>query len=143
MCNLDEATLNTFLPRSQQIAMCELMAGPIVLWNHGSSWAGRDVIWWVDNEAVLSCLVKGTSSQGDMPQVAAITHVLLAKYGIRAWFEWVSSASNASDGLSRDGLQDMWTLQQNWVDCEAALPPWGDLASLPLRYLTSWDSQQQ
>eukprot|EP00972_Heterocapsa_arctica_P003640 543119-Heterocapsa_arctica.AAC.1 len=31
-----------------------------------------------------------------------------------AWFEWIDSAPNSADGLSRDGILDKWTVQQGW-----------------------------
>eukprot|EP00972_Heterocapsa_arctica_P115389 16447476-Heterocapsa_arctica.AAC.1 len=31
-----------------------------------------------------------------------------------AWFEWIDSASNPADGLSRDGILDKWAVQQGW-----------------------------
>ena len=39
------------------------------------------------------------------------------------WVEYVESASNPADGLSRAGLEDPWTVAQGWqlreVDCPA------------------------
>ena len=32
----------------------------------------------------------------------------------RAWFEWIDSDSNISDGLSREGVTDPWTKAQGW-----------------------------
>ena len=32
----------------------------------------------------------------------------------QTWYEWIDSDSNPSDGLSRAGLQDAWTLAQGW-----------------------------
>ena len=40
--------------------------------------------------------------------------LLLIRYNIAVWFEWVDSDSNFADGLSRDGAEDSWTLKQNW-----------------------------
>ena len=31
-----------------------------------------------------------------------------------AWFEWIDSDSNPSDGLSRLGIEDPWTTAQGW-----------------------------
>ena len=40
--------------------------------------------------------------------------LLLIRYNIAVWFEWVDSDSNLADGLSRDGAEDPWTLDQDW-----------------------------
>ena len=40
--------------------------------------------------------------------------LLLIRYNIAVWFEWVDSDSNLADGLSRDGAADPWTLDQDW-----------------------------
>ena len=38
------------------------------------------------------------------------------------WHEWIDSDSNPADGLSRDGLQDEWTLNQGWDLAEYPYP---------------------
>ena len=42
-------------------------------------------------------------------------------------YEWIDSDSNPADGLSRDGLQEEWTLNQGWdfaeYPCPEALMP--------------------
>ena len=40
--------------------------------------------------------------------------IMLAKLGCRVFFEFVASDDNPSDGLSRNGLLDNWSLEQNW-----------------------------
>jgi hypothetical protein len=47
--------------------------------------------------------------------IAQYAQVILYKLGARTWWEWVDSASNPSDGLSRLGVQNPWTLSQNWL----------------------------
>ena len=41
-------------------------------------------------------------------------HLAAAKLSCRLWFEWVPTDMNCSDGLSRDGILDSWSLQQDW-----------------------------
>ena len=41
--------------------------------------------------------------------------------------EWIDSASNPADGLSRDGLADTWTVSQGWQLQLAILPQWDDI----------------
>ena len=46
--------------------------------------------------------------------MAMCVQLLLIRYKIAIWFEWVDSNSNLADGLSRDGAEDPWTLDQHW-----------------------------
>jgi hypothetical protein len=38
------------------------------------------------------------------------------------WVEYVESASNPADGLSRAGLEDAWTKAQGWTFKEVPCP---------------------
>ena len=60
----------------------------------------------------------------DIDAVAALTTVQAAKLGCSLWFEWIGSDSNPSDGLSRDGVEDVWTKQQNWELHDLGSPDW-------------------
>ena len=56
------------------------------------------------------------------------------------FFVHVDSESNPSDGLSRDGLTDMWSKQMasqfGWELHEACIPSFDEFATLPLELLT-------
>ena len=69
-------------------------------------------MWFVDNEAAVSSLIRGTSRSGDVGHIAAIAQLRLLQLGASPWFEWIDSHSNPADGLSRDGLADEWTAAQ-------------------------------
>ena len=57
-----------------------------------------------------------------------VAHMLWLHLDMRVWIEWIDSHSNPSDGLSRDGYVDAWTLKQQWHLAAVANPPWtGDL----------------
>ena len=45
----------------------------------------------------------------------------MLEHSCAEWYEWIDSASNPADGLSRDGIKDKWTLEQGWELQE--LPP--------------------
>ena len=62
---------------------------------------GRSLLWFEDNSAVLSGLVKGSSGHPMLDAGTATIHLLLAALEARAWFEYVESDSNWSDGASR------------------------------------------
>ena len=42
-------------------------------------------------------------------------HLMMGDLDCDIWWEWIDSDSNPSDGLSRAGLQDAWTLLQEYV----------------------------
>jgi len=46
--------------------------------------------------------------------VAACTQLAMLEHSCAVWYEWIDSASNPADGLSRDGIKDQWTLEQGW-----------------------------
>ena len=87
-------------------------------------------MWFIDNEAACSSMVRGGSTAEDVAEIAAIAHLLLLKFQIKVWFEWIDSDSNPSDGLSRDGLLDVWTLEQGWELSEPAPLQLSELSSL-------------
>ena len=64
---------------------------------------------------------------------AAASCLLQAVLNVRVWVEWIDSASNPADGLSRGGLEDSWTQQQGWLLTEGAQPPWSSLKEAPER----------
>ena len=104
---------------------------------HKELFRGRDVIWFVDNIGALQVLIKGNSSQYDAGNLCAAAHLYWASMGTRVWFEWVASDDNPSDGLSRDGLHDEWTLAQRpqWTIAEYLAPLWFSLIELPIEQM--------
>ena len=97
----------------------------------------RDVVWFVDNIGALQVLIKGNSSQFDAGNSCSAAHLYWAAAGTRVWFEWVASNDNPSDGLSRDGLHDTWTMAQepHWSVQEYEAPEWFALTDLPTAQL--------
>ena len=91
---------------------------------------------FVDNEAAVASLIKASSKQPDAHLICQFAHALLFRLGAQVWFEWIDSASNPSDGLSRDGLNDPWTSSQNWVLTEVVFPS----ELLPSDFFTSFES---
>ena len=45
-----------------------------------------------------------------------------ASFFAGAGYPWIDSDSNPADGLSREGLQDQWSLQQGWTLSEPEFP---------------------
>ena len=79
----------------------------------------QDVIWLADNEASVSTIIRGACQPEDINGLAEATFVMMAVLRCRLWVEWIDSASNPSDGLSRTGLSD--PLYGNCA--EVATPP--------------------
>ena len=130
---LSEDTLCRWVVRDQQVFVAESLAPLAVTVHHAESLRNRDVVWFVDNVGACSVLIKGNSSQYDAGIVTAAVHLCWARLGIRSWIEWVASDDNPSDGLSRKGLKDPWTLAQQppWSLVELLPPPWFRLIELP------------
>ena len=66
-------------------------------------------------------MVRGSTSADDVSLFIHLVHLKLMRINARGWFEWIDSDSNPSDGLSRAGLKDGWTLDQGW-DLSLAKP---------------------
>ena len=76
---------------------------------HPSLFVTADVLWFIDNEAAVASLIRANSLQPDVHLICLFAHAWIFKQGARIWYEWIDSASNPSDGLSRAGLEDDWT----------------------------------
>ena len=90
--------------RRQQICAAEAFAVITALEDTPEAFRGRDIVWFIDNEAACASLVRGASSQEDIAGIAETAQWLCMRLQCRIWYEWVDSASNPSDGLSREGL---------------------------------------
>ena len=121
-CVVPQAEIDLWIPRRQQIFVGESICGLVVPIHLTSIFQDCDVLWWVDNEAAVAALVRGTSSQDDVHEVSQATHLVLHKLSSRVWWEWIDSSSNPSDGLSRSGLEDAWSQEQQWNLSEIQFP---------------------
>ena len=79
---------------------------------------------FVDNEAAAASLIRGSSSSLDVGVMAQAVHWLLMRIDCRIWIEWIDSDSNPSDGLSRLGIHDPWTIEQGWQLQQGLVPSW-------------------
>ena len=55
--------------------------------------------------------MRGYSTKADTAAIVAAVHIACAQRDVRIFYFHVDSDSNPSDGLSRDGVKDEWTLQ--------------------------------
>ena len=101
---LDERIPSLWKPRQTQIFPAESLAPSVAIALHRDILQGRDVRWFVDNEAACSTLIRGASKEEDVNGIAECTQILAMRLELRIWYEWVDSKANCSDGLSRLGL---------------------------------------
>ena len=94
--------------RATYIAQLELLAMLVALTELAGLVRGANTIWFVDNVTALMALVKGSSGSRSLDQMAKLVH--LACFAIRAvpYFEYIESAANWADEISREGTQGSW-----------------------------------
>ena len=119
---IPDQVIATWTFRRSQIFPGETICGLIVQLMHPDLFNGRDCLWFVDNEAAVSALIRGTCREADVHEIAQSSSLLTAALGARVWYEWIDSDSNPSDGLSRLGLKDPWTVTQPWAVEEFKTP---------------------
>ena len=117
--------------RIQQIFPAEAVALVIATWALQAHLKHSDVTWFIDNEAAAAAGIRGASGEPDVTAIVQAAHLLWLNLGTRVWIEWIDSASNPSDGLSRAGLQDPWTQAQDWELSVARVPPWTGTPNSP------------
>ena len=117
-----------WIERKTQICAAETFCFPAAIIDAPDFFRNHDVLWFCDNEAAVSTIIRGACVPEDINGFAEATAILSAKLGCRLWVEWVDSKSNPSDGLSRAGLGDV---EYGRVATVANLPDWGAPASYP------------
>ena len=127
---VDKDILAKLVPRKTQIVVCEAIVVPQVMAAYPAFFENAQVVWFVDNEAACSSLVRGASRHGDIAVLAALAHLAALRYSCQLWFEWIDSDSNPSDGLSRLGINDAWTLAQGWRLRELEPLTWSELSAV-------------
>ena len=82
----------------------------LVPWFHPQVLRSLDILWFIDNEAAANSLIRGDSRESDVHSIVQFSYLLYHHLQCRVWFGWIGSHSNPSDGLSRLGLLDQWTI---------------------------------
>ena len=67
-------------------------------------------IHYIDNDAALATLVKGSSSVLSGEVITASTHSRVSSIGLRPWLDRVASEENPVDELSRGKMDGPWKL---------------------------------
>jgi hypothetical protein len=106
-CILPEAILAQFVAKKTHIGQAEIYAALLGYASAPSLYNQASIIHFVDNISALAGLISFTSPKEDSASILGVYAVLLAQCGARVWAEYVESAANISDGVSRDGLLDL------------------------------------
>jgi hypothetical protein len=85
---------------------------------------GRDVIWYEDNSAALSSLIKGASGNSELDCGCAVAHLSMALLRARVWFEYIESQANWADGASRLLESDPFLHREQFVTVRTQVPSW-------------------
>ena len=100
--------VDSWIKRETYITQAELLILPVVMLadSLSTNLQDRDIIWFVDNQAAMGAAIKAGSSVEDMSEVVFIHNLAAIRLSVRIWYEYVPSALNISDPLSREGLSD-------------------------------------
>ena len=71
-----------WLPREQQIFAAEALAPLEALLNRPEDFRNEEVLWFIDNEAALSSLIRGTARPEDVGEIALAVHLLAAELNL-------------------------------------------------------------
>ena len=74
-------------------------------------------------------IIEGASAKADLSAIYVATRAVFAYLRCRVWIEYVDSASNPADRLSRAGLEDAWARAQGWALKEVPCPAFFDVDS--------------
>ena len=77
----------------------------------------------MDNVAAVMTLVRGRSSNPDLPQLGHMIHLALFALRAQGYWEYVQSKSNWADDISRLGIQDPWRKSHGFSIGLPSLPP--------------------
>ena len=90
------------------ISQLELLAMIAVMVEFAAELRGSSGLWFVDNVAALMALVRGRSDSPSLDAMAQFAHVASFALHTRQYYEYVESAANWSDEVSRRGLRGKW-----------------------------------
>ena len=123
--------IKTWHFRSTYIGQGELLAVPVALQMLEVHLHCRYITWYIDNTSAASAAIKGASPTEDNSPMALVAALMAAHLGCRIWVEYIASAQNPSDVLSRDAWENedvkhklrtgAWERLRQTVDWTAAL----------------------
>jgi hypothetical protein len=101
--------------QSTYIAQLELVVLLAALVEFAESLRGTRGIWFTDNTAALMALVHGKSDSLSLDVMAKFAHMACFALHTAPYFEYVESAANWADEISRRGLSGEWAQQQKFL----------------------------
>ena len=112
--------IDKWIPRSNPIAMVEMLAPVIANETFAHFLQGKKTIYLIDSECVLGALVKGYSAREDMCELTGVFWEQITDLDALAYLDRVSTDGNVSDDPSRDDLTIAKEL--GWVITGPVLP---------------------
>ena len=103
-----------WLRRKQQIMCADALAPLIALHHSATRLANQQILWFVDSLGAMSSLIRGSARPEDVGTLRPMQATLAAQLSTLVWYEWVDSASNPSDGLSRAGADCPLCKRNDW-----------------------------
>ena len=100
---VDSRMFDLWDSQSAKIAQLELCVIVMTIASMASELRGHHCLWFVDNFASLMSLIRGRSSTLELDAMTGIVHAMLCGLQCMIYWEWVASADNWSDGVSRNG----------------------------------------
>jgi len=91
------------------IAHAEAAVVLFTMWQLRRLLRGKQVLWFVDNTVALHSFVKGISKNAAISRTVEAVHILSFRLECSVWYEYVASADNWADGISREGNSDPFT----------------------------------
>jgi hypothetical protein len=90
------------------ISQLELLMGAAALLVFAPRLRGRIGVWFIDNVPALMALVGGGSRVPSLDEISLLVHPGMFALKAQAFYEWVASEANWSDGISRKGVEEEW-----------------------------------
>ena len=129
-------------PQQTIINQAELLAAPLLAWSTPDRLADADVIWFIDNKAAESALVKAGSPTESMCLLALAASAAFASIRARVRFDYIPSRDNPADVLSREGMGNADVARKfvegTWVAVHPREPP-----SHTLNFAAMWGGPQE
>ena len=99
------------------IAQLELLVVLCAMLEFPEHVRGSQGFWFVDNVAALMALVKGKSDKPSVDKMDQFVHLANFAFGSVPYFEYIESAANWSDEISKVGLKGHWAQQKCFRLC--------------------------
>ena len=100
-CVIPDEYVALFADVDNAIYPGELTTAVALVWSLGPKYKGRRIVHFVDNAAALSNLINGYAGRPDCARLVNLFHLALFLFEIEWYGEWVPSAANMADIMTR------------------------------------------